>query len=509
MSDGPAHEPCSLMLRGGIVMPTLHDSESIVEQGAVCVRGDRIVAVGPYEQLSRDYVARSIRGTDRHLVIPGLINAHDHVRAPSTRQLGVPDDILEARIVDLLRLPQVDPRLACTLACCQMLQSGVTTVVSSFYEASAERYERVLPASVAGCERSGIRTVFALSILDRSIVAELLSGVRPHLPSPMRARVSEFLDSRDPMEASRYFDLVRAWHDRTLSGRVGLMMGPVSVHWCSDELLQAIWEQARELKLPLQSHLLESRYQRDRAAARYGQSAVHTMSDAGLLTPMLSCAHCVHVSDADLELLAESGTSVIHCAGSNQRTRSGTAPVARMLERGVNVGLGLDSLAMSDDGDMLREMRLVARGSDEGECRNPVPDASVLRMAAANGASALGMLDDIGTLAPGKKADIVALKMSDRLCGDAQAGKSVLGKLQHGLVNAAERSDIDMVVVDGEIVMEDGRHRYVDPRALLEEIHASLDAGSHRRPEHDSMIAALKPYVHGLLDRSLRTPPDA
>lgn len=505
MSDSPAREPCSLMLRGGIVIPILHDPESIVEEGAVCVQDDRIVAVGAYEQLCRDYAPESIRGTDRHVVIPGLVNAHDHVRAPSTRHLGVPDDILEAWIVDLLRLPRVDPKLACALACCQMLKSGVTTVAGSFYEASADRYEGVLSASVAGCERSGIRAVFALGILDRSVVAELLSGVRPHLPPPMRAWVQNFLGSRDPLETSRYFELVRAWRGSNLSGRIGFMMGPVSVHWCSDGLLQTLWDQARLLDLPLQTHLLESRYQRDRAAARYGRSAVQALSDAGFLTSRLSCAHCVHVSDADLELLAESGTSVIHCAGSNMRTGSGTAPVARMLERGVNVGLGLDSLAMTDDGDMLREMELVARGSTAGERRNPVRDAAVLKMAAMNGASALGMLEDIGTLAPGKKADIVALRMSDRL----RAGTGRQAELQSGLVRRADKADVDTVIVDGEIVMENGRHRHLDPEAILAEIHDALEIGSHRPSEQDSIVSALKPYVHRFLERGVRVSPGA
>ena len=106
MNGGAARKPCSLMLRGGIVIPTLHDPESMVDEGAVCVQGDRIVAVGRYGQLRRDYVPEAIRGSDRHIVIPGLVNAHDHVRAPSTRQLGVPDDVLEAWILDLLRLPR-------------------------------------------------------------------------------------------------------------------------------------------------------------------------------------------------------------------------------------------------------------------------------------------------------------------------------------------------------------------------------------------------------------------
>ena len=452
MKEASGRKPCSLLVRGGIVVPAPDDADSLIEDGAVCTRGDRIVAVGGFGKLRREYAPELICGSARHLVIPGLVNAHDHVRAPSTRQLGVHDDVLEAWIVDLLRLPQVDHRIASTLACCRLLRSGVTTVVNSFYEGSGERYENVLADTVAGCERSGIRTLVSLSILDRSVVAGLLGNVLPHLPVSMQSWVREFLNARDPIAESDYFDIVRRWHDTPRSGRVRFMMGPVSVHWCSDGLLQAIWEQAHALGLPIQTHLLESPYQRDGAIARYGRSVIQYMSEAGLLSPRLLCAHCVHVTQPDIELLAGAGASVVHCASSNQRLENGTAPVSRMLKSGVNVGLGLYSLAMDDDDDMLQEMRHVVRVSAGNE-RDlaPVRAGTALQMATVNGAAALGMLDDVGTLQAGKKADIVALRPSretgfrsgsDR---DARPGAMLLDRI----VDSAQKSHVDTVIVDG------------------------------------------------------------
>ena len=528
MKEASGPKPCSLLIRGGIVVPAPDDADSFIEDGAVCARGDRIVAVGSYRQLLREYAPEVVCGSDRHLVIPGLVNAHDHVRAPSTRQLGVHDDVLEAWIVDLLRLPQVDPRLASTLACCRLLQSGVTTVVNSFYEGFGERYESVLADTVAGCERSGIRTLMSLSILDRSVVAELLGDALPHLPEPMRTWIREFLGARDPITKSDYFDIVRKWHATARSGRTRFMMGPVSVHWCSDGLLQAIWEQARALHIPIQTHLLESPYQRDGAAARYGRSVVQYMSEAGLLSPRVSCAHCVHVTEPDIELLAGAGVSVIHCASSNQRLKNGTAPVGRMLKTGVNVGLGLDSLAMDDDDDMLQEMRHVARVSAGDERRLvPVQAGMTLQMSTVNGAAALGMLDDIGTLETGKKADIVALRLShetgfgdgsgfdaasglgdgwelnSRSVSDACPGATLLDRI----VDSAQKSEVDTVIVDGEVVIEHARHRHVDEQALLEEIHTALESRARHGSKDDAMIAGLKPYVHGLLEGRAQTPP--
>ena len=515
MKGASGRKPCSLLIRGGIVIPAPDNVDSLIEDGAVCTRGDRIVAVGSFGQLRREYAPELVCGSDRHLVIPGLVNAHDHVRAPSTRQLGVQDDVLEAWIVDLLRLPQVDPRIASTLACCQLLRSGVTTVVNSFYEGSGERYESVLADTIAGCELSGVRTLMSLSILDRSVVAELLEQALPHLPESTRTWVRGFLNARDPITESDYFDIVRKWQATSRSGRIRFMMGPVSVHWCSDGLLQAIWEQARALGLPIQTHLLESPYQRDRACARYGRSVIRYMSEAGLLSSRLSCAHCVHIRQPDIELLAGAGVSVIHCASSNQRLGNGTAPVSRMLKTGVNVGLGLDSLTINDDDDMFEEMRQVARVSAGGERRLVrVRAGAALQMATVNGAKALGMMDDIGTLEAGKKADIITVKLSgDPAFKHRQAPGSDLGvgvgpdanagtdsAFLDRIVNRARKSGVDTVIVDGEIVVDDGRNLHIDEQALLDEIHEALAKETRRWSEVDATIAGLKPYVHALLE---------
>ena len=516
MTEASGLKACSLLIRGGIVIPDPSDADSIIEDGAVCVRDNRIVAVGPYWQLAREFVPEAVRGSARHLIMPGMVNAHDHVRAPSTRQLGIPDDVLEAWIIDLLRLPQADPCLASTLACCRQLQSGVTTVLNSFYNGSGEHYESVLADTVTGCERSGIRTIVSLSMLDQSVVAELLGDILHHLPGSMGTWVKGFLDTRNPVTASDYFEIVRKWHAAPPSGRTRFMVGPVSVHWCSDRLLLEIWDQASSLDLAVQTHLLESPYQRDRATARYGRSVIQFMSDAGLLSPRLSCAHGVHLSYPDIEVLADAGVSVIHCASSNRRLKNGTAPVGRMLEAGVNVGLGLDSLTNNDDDDMFEEMRQVARASSAGKRRLVrIRTGVALRMATVNGASALGMLDEIGTLEAGKKADIVTMKLFEdpALAGrpaphgdpGVGIGTDIVTGSDRGfldrVVYLARKSGVDTVMVDGEIVVDDGRNLHIDEQALLDEIHEALAKEARRTSENDATIASLKPYVHALLQR--------
>ena len=406
---------CSLIARGGLVIPDPEDSATI-EDGAVCIQDDRIVAVGAYDQLRQDFIAEKTLGSPSQMVLPGLVNAHDHVRAPSTLQLGIPDAKLELWILDLLRLPGVDPYLSTALACMQMIESGVTTVVHSFYEGEAGRYAPVLADTRRAIEDSGIRAAMVLSMLDQSIVESLLIDLLPDLPNRLNESVQGFLNDRRRVAIEEYLDVLGDSDAGQQNTRVQIMAGPVSVHWCSEDLLLKIWREAEIRNMRMQTHLLESPFQQRESLARFGKSAVEYMDDLGLLSPRLSCAHCVHVTEWDIELLAASGTSVVHNASSNRRLLNGIAPIENMLRNGVNVALGLDSLAENDDDDMFHEMRLVSMmHCNSHSDQHSITARQSLAMASVNGAKALGIEDSVGTLVPGKKSgfDLIGSQRPD------------------------------------------------------------------------------------------------
>ena len=487
---------CSLMVRGGLLIPD-SDQNATIEDGAVCIQGNRIVAVGKYKSLRKDFIAEKTLGSTRQMVLPGLVNAHDHVRAPSTLRLGIPDDELELWILDLLRLPRVDPYLSTALASMQMIESGVTTVAHSFYEGEASRYGLVLADTIRGIEDTGIRAAMVLSILDQSFISSVLRGVLPDLPDHLSKSVQDFLDNRRQVTVEEYVDVLRASHAKQQNSRARIMTGPVSVHWCSEELLLQIWREAEALDMCIQTHLLESRYQQRESLARYGKSAVEYMDDLGLLSPRLSCAHCVHVTERDIELLAASGTSVVHNASSNLRLSNGIAPIESMRRHGVNVALGLDSLAQNDDEDMLHEMRLVSTlhraASDD---QQSITARQSLAMASINGARALGIDDSVGTLAPGKKADLILLDPGhlNGGCKDSPADRAGL------VLHRARTGDVSTVIVNGEVVLHEGRHAHLDKTDLQSEISKQLS----RRPgasetSFNAMIAELKPYAAKLI----------
>ena len=469
-------ERCSMIVRGSTVMDDPRSPAGWIEDGAVCIRGDQIVAVGPYEVLRQSFDSDCVVGSADHIVLPGLVNAHDHGRGPTAFQMGIPDDALESWILDLARLPAIDPYLSTAYSCAQLIESGVTTVLNSFYEGNAGAYETVLEDTSRAYSDSGMRARLALSVLDQSAAGKLAEACIPHLPADYQPDAVRFAQSRNPIPFDDYAGIVRAWQ-KPASGRVGIMMGPVSFHWCSQELLTRIWETARSLGLNIQMHLLESEQQRRDAEERYQMSAVAYLAKAGMLSSFVSCAHCVKVDERDLEMLADSGAWVIHNASSNLRLCNGIAPVGSMLQHGVNVALGLDSQALNDDADMFQEMRLVHLLQRVLNGNVELPTAGqVLTMATVNGASALGLADQVGILAEGKKADLILVNRSRIETPMMDADRDVAERL----VVRGKAQDVDTVIVDGEMVYHNGQHLKLDKKALEDAIREQARAPRSR-----------------------------
>lgn len=475
---------CSLMIRGGLVIPDPNDGATI-EDGAVCIQDDKILAVGTYDSLRQGFVAERTVGSTRNTVLPGFINAHDHVRAPSTLQLGIPDNQLELWILDLLRLPSVDPYLSSALACTQMIESGVTTVVNSFYVGGAGQYGAVLADTIRAVEDTGIRSAMVLSMLDKSFVASTLSRLLASLPDHLSKPVQDFLNNRRMVTVDEYVDVLRDTTAKQKNSRVQVMAGPVSVHWCSESLLLQIWREAEALDIGIQTHLLESRYQQRESMAGYRKSAVEYLDDLGLLSKKLSCAHCVHVTESDIELLAARGTSVVHNASSNIRLSNGTAPVDSMRRHGVNVALGLDSMALNDDDDMLHEMHLVST------LHESISPRESLAMASINGAKALGIDESVGTLTVGKKADLVLLDLENSPADGVDLS-----------LHGARAVDVSTVVINGEIVLYEGKHTKLDKESLQSEIAEQLGQQKNATDTgFNEIIAALTPYAAKLFHK--------
>lgn len=401
-------------------------------RGCVGISGNRIAMAQPGTECAGEFLAshpgaRVIDGRGK-VLMPGLINAHCH--APMTLMRGYADDIPLMRwLNDYIwpfeaRLDRSDVELGARLGIAEMLLGGVTTFVDMYwYEASVAR-------AVAD---TGIRAVVCPSFVDGNF-----------------ARFEE-----DVRELSGWL------RD---CGRLTMMVAPHAPYSCSKEHLLRGGEIAREHGCGINIHIAETTDEQTEIERRTGVSPVRYIDSLGLIDGRTLAVHGVWLSDDDIEILRRRGATVVHNPQSNMKISSGAAPVAKLLERGVNVALGTDGPCSNNDLDMWEEMRSAAF-LQKLSCGNPcvLPAFEVLRMATVNGARAIGLGDRLGRIEEGMLADVLLVDMRKphlSPCNDVIAN----------LVYCAKSSDVDCVVVDGRIVVENGRLCGTDVAALCEAV---------------------------------------
>jgi len=410
------------VLAHGLVL-TMDADYTLIRDGAVAFSGNRIAAVGPTSELLADAEVEEIIDCSGSAVIPGLINAHTH--APMTLLRGLADDLrldvwLHGYMMPVER-QFVDPdfcRLGTRLACAEMIRSGVTCFCDMYY------FEEEVAATAA---QIGMRAVCAETIL--------------RFPAPGAPTYEDSLAySRDFIARWRGHDLIRP------------AVGPHAPYTATPEMLAAAVELARDFDVPLLTHLCETAYEVEDALRVWEMSPIRWVREQGLFETRVVAAHCVHVDETELRILARAGASVIHNPTSNLKLASGVAPVSRMLELGLPVGIGTDGSASNNDLDMFEEMRLAALLA-KGISGDPlaIPAKVALKMATRGGAEALGIDELVGSLVVGKRADVAVVSLD---------GLHLLPKFDHDpdavysqLVYAGKGTDVRDVWVDGKALM--------------------------------------------------------
>ncbi|HQY29551.1 MAG TPA: TRZ/ATZ family hydrolase [Burkholderiaceae bacterium] len=351
---------------------------------AVVVDGDRIAALLPLAEAQRRYPQAETMPLPDHLLVPGFVNLHAHAAMALLR--GVGDDLplhrwlhqriwpLESRLVGAQFV-----RDGSMLAFHEMLLGGVTCVNDMYFFPEA---------AIEAAQRLGLRSVHGIIVID--------------FPSAYASDAGDYL--------RKGLDLRDRMRDEPL---VDFCLAPHAPYTVTDEVLRRIATLSRELGLSIHTHVHETREEVEASVARHGMRPLERLSALGVVGPELIAVHAVHVSDSDLRLLADSGASVAHCPHSNLKLASGIAPAARMHELGIGVGIGTDGSASNNRLDLLAEARtaaLLAKGhSGNAEAW---PAARTLRAMTLDAARALGMDDRIGSIEPGKQADLVAIDLS-------------------------------------------------------------------------------------------------
>ncbi|MCY3779291.1 MAG: amidohydrolase family protein [Chloroflexi bacterium] len=449
---------------------------------AICIDGDRIIAAGKLADLLSRYPDVELAGGDSSILSPAFTNAHDHGRAIGTLALGVPDDFLEVWLPTLLSLPQIPPYLAALHSGLLLLRSGVTGVAHSHNPGSWAGMPAEIPEAIRGYRDAGLRVAMHPPIIDQNMLVytereRFLASLPPELRGEFDAA------DRIDLSAESYFDMLddlyAAFHDIS-KHRVHIQVSPAGGQWCSDALILRACDWARRRDSRVQMHLLETRYQRHYAHKTWGKSFVQHLADIGVLGEWLTLAHMVWVEEEDIDLLAERGVGVAHNISSNLRLRSGLAPVARMVEAGVAVGIGLDGQTLDDDQDFLREMRLAwTLANRSGMAASDLSASDVWRMSTQIAADiTFGAEAGLGQLEVGAPADLVLLDWEGIRGKWAPPDFPPPELLPEFLLRRVKREHVRDVMVAGEWLVRDGAHVSVDIEEVERELYARLDFAS-------------------------------
>jgi cytosine/adenosine deaminase-related metal-dependent hydrolase len=400
----------------------------------------------------------------RALVLPAFINAHDHARptASSFGALGMP---LESWILRSALGTPVDPYLTAACALARSARAGCAAMMVHYTRPSGTMplVEEAKAIARAAAD-VGIRIAFALAVRDQNPVVygdeeAVLSG----LSRDDRSTIEQMF-IRAPMSPKAYVELTDAIAAAIAGPKVDVQLGPAGVQWCSKPLLEAVAENSAQTGRRIHMHLLETIYQRAWADQHFPDGIVGYLRDIGFLSERLTLAHCIHARPEEIEMIAESGARIVTNFSSNMHLRSGLAPIAAAHQCGCAIAVGVDGLALDEDDDVLREMRLVQMMHGGLGFRRTWTASEFFGLAIANGRKATGA-PGTGALVPGAPADFVTIDL-DRLDRDGIMPVDPIDLL-FARGNASLLRD---VVVDGRTIVSGGRCAGVDLPAIEQEL---------------------------------------
>lgn len=409
-------QPADIIIKNGTIL-TMDSRNSVIENGVLGIKGDTISYLG--DRHGRNIETINSVDAKGGIILPGMINGHTHAAMSLFR--GLADDLPLMDWLNNYIFPvesRIDADFVYTgtlLACAEMIMSGTTTFCDMYlFEEDTAR----------ACKASGMRCLVGEVIYD--------------FDSPNYGSVEKGL---------RYTEaLIEKWQDDPL---VSIAVEPHATFTCSPDLLSAANGIAIKHNVPLVIHLSETTNELDEIQKRYGKRPVEHLLSLDILSPNLIAAHCVHLNDREMEIMAEKGVKVIHNPESNMKLASGVAPVPHMLNSGITVGLGTDGCASNNNLDLFTEMDMAAKLHKVKSMDTTVMDAlSVLRMATIEGAKALGMGGIIGSLEKGKKADLIIINTK-------KPHLTPMYNPYSHLVYSARGADVTHSIINGRMVMKD------------------------------------------------------
>ncbi len=410
-------ETIDLLIESRWIAPV--DPDIVLKNHAVAIRHGRIVAILPTSE-ARDRFSPTEKVTlGEHILIPGLINLHTHAAMSLMR--GLADDLPLMTWLQQHIWPAEANHVSAQfvldgtrLACAEMLRGGITCFNDMYYFPEA---------AAAAASELGMRTVLGITAIE--FPTAYANDADDYLNKGLAVR-EKLLD--DPL--------------------IHFCLAPHAPYTVADKTFERIATLSGQLNLPIHCHIHETRQEIEESLTRHQKTPLQRLHELGLLGPGFIGVHGVHLNDDDLQLLSETGSNIAHCPTSNLKLASGFAPVAQMLQLGINVGLGTDGAASNNRLDLFNEMRLASllvKGLT-GDA-SALPAHQALRMATLNGAIALGLSDEIGSISTGKSADLCAVSLADINC------RPCYDPVSH-LINVAGRESVTHVWIAGKCCVD-------------------------------------------------------
>ncbi len=420
--------PGSLLIRDVDVL-TLNDSSDVLLKTNILIVGNRIQTIG---QVPPEVQPSEVIDGSDHLAMPGFFNAHTH--AAMTFERGWADDLpfdrwLNERIwVAESALTAEDVRWGAYLAAAEMIRGGTVGFCDHYF--FMDEVARVV-------EESGLRATLAWCVFGMGEGTEVGRG----LPETV--------------------DFVQRWQGAA-DGRIKTVLGPHSPYACPADFLVTVAARSAELDVGLHLHLAEFRDQLEASLARHGKTPVRYLADLGVLDRPTIAAHCIWITPEDIALLAEKRTHVVQCPNTHMKLGMGVTPVPELLAAGVDVALGTDGPGSNNDLDMLEECRLATLLQKSHHLSPTIlPAEDALRLATQGGARAMGFAQS-GVIAEGRPADLILLDLRKPHLRPRH-------NLLSNVVYAAKSPDVSYVIVDGQVLLKDGRLTTLDEERILYE----------------------------------------
>ena len=420
----------NILIQNCAILPMT--DKAIIKNGVIATKNNKITYVGKQATAPKITAEKIIDAQDK-VAIPGLINCHTHLAMTLFRGIAE-DQPLDTWLTKTIwpleaKLQPKDVYYGALLGCLEMIKTGTTTFADMYYDE-----DQVAKA----VEKAGLRAILTQGTIE---VGD------PEIGEKTLKNSINF--------ATKY----RGYAD----GKVTTRLGPHAVYTCSPELLTKVREAASKLNLGIHIHLAESKEMTDQVKQKYSSTEVELLKKIAFLGPDVVAAHCIHLTNKEMRLLAKYNVKVVHNPVANMKLAQGTAKIKDLRDLSVIVGLGTDGPASNNSLDMFQTMKIAAL-LQKLTYLNPtiLPAYEALKMATVNGARALGMERNIGSLEIGKRADILLIDLS-------KPHLKPLHNIYACIVYSANGSDVDTVIVDGKILMENQQVKTLDEKAVMEE----------------------------------------